>query len=43
MNLEQARATMVDSQIRTWEVLDQRVLDTVLRVQREAFAPSQYA
>jgi len=43
MNLEQARATMVDSQIRTWEVLDQRVLDTVSRVQREAFAPSQYA
>jgi len=34
---------MVESQIRTWEVLDQRVLDTVLEVKREAFAPSQYA
>jgi protein-L-isoaspartate(D-aspartate) O-methyltransferase len=43
MNLEQARTTMVESQIRTWEVLDQRVLDTVLEVKREAFAPPQYA
>jgi protein-L-isoaspartate(D-aspartate) O-methyltransferase len=43
MNLEQARTTMVESQIRTWEVLDQRVLDTVLGVKREAFAPPQYA
>ena len=34
---------MVDSQIRTWEVLDQRVLDTVLGIKREAFAPAQYA
>lgn len=34
---------MVDSQIRTWEVLDQRVLDTVLEIKREAFAPAQYA
>ena len=34
---------MVDSQIRTWEVLDQRVLDTVLKIKREAFAPAQYA
>jgi protein-L-isoaspartate(D-aspartate) O-methyltransferase len=43
MNLEQVRATMVENQIRTWEVLDQRVLDTVLSVKREAFAPAQYA
>jgi protein-L-isoaspartate(D-aspartate) O-methyltransferase len=43
MNLEQARTTMVESQIRTWEVLDQQVLDTVLRVKREAFCPPQYA
>jgi protein-L-isoaspartate(D-aspartate) O-methyltransferase len=43
MNLERARTTMVDSQIRTWEVLDQRVLDTVMEVKREAFTPPQYA
>jgi protein-L-isoaspartate(D-aspartate) O-methyltransferase len=43
MNVEQARATMVESQIRTWEVLDQRVLDTVLSVQREVFVPARYA
>jgi len=43
MNLEQARATMVESQIRTWEVLDQRVLDAVLSIKREAFTPPQYA
>jgi protein-L-isoaspartate(D-aspartate) O-methyltransferase len=43
MDVEQARATMVDSQIRTWEVLDQQVLDTVLGVKREAFTPPQYA
>jgi protein-L-isoaspartate(D-aspartate) O-methyltransferase len=42
MNLEQARSTMVESQIRTWEVLDQRVLDTILAVKREAFTPPQY-
>src|SRR5690349_10096613 len=43
MNLEQARSTMVESQIRTWEVLDQRVLDTILAVKRELFTPAQYA
>src|SRR5215813_10376622 len=43
MNLEQARATMVESQIRAWEVLDQRVLDAVLSIKREAFTPPQYA
>ncbi len=42
MNLEQARLNMVESQIRTWEVLDQEVLDTVLAIPREAFVPEQY-
>ena len=27
MNFEQARANMVEQQIRTWEVLDQEILD----------------
>ena len=42
MNLEQARLNMVDSQIRTWEVLDQTVLDLLLTVRREEFVPEKY-
>jgi protein-L-isoaspartate(D-aspartate) O-methyltransferase len=42
MNLEQARQNMVESQIRTWEVLDQTVLNTVLEVRRELFVPEKY-
>jgi protein-L-isoaspartate(D-aspartate) O-methyltransferase len=37
-----ARQQMVDQQIRTWEVLDPRVLDALSAVPREAFVPSQY-
>ena len=42
MNLEQARLNMVESQIRTWEVLDQTVLDLLMVVKREEFAPEKY-
>lgn len=42
MDFEVARANMVESQIRTWEVLDQRVLDLVLEVKRESFVPPAY-
>ena len=42
MNWEQARYNMVESQIRTWEVLDQRVLDTLLKVKREAYVPEKW-
>jgi protein-L-isoaspartate(D-aspartate) O-methyltransferase len=42
MNLEQARFNMVESQIRTWEVLDQTVLDLLLTVRREEFVPEKY-
>jgi protein-L-isoaspartate(D-aspartate) O-methyltransferase len=42
MDLERARFNMVEQQIRTWEVLDQRVLDLLLRVRREEFVPEQY-
>ena len=42
MNLEQARLNMVESQIRTWEVLDQNVLDLILSVKREEFVPEPY-
>ena len=40
MNLEQARSNMVEQQIRTWEVLDQDVLDLLYAVPREEFVPS---
>ncbi len=39
MNLEQARANMVEQQIRPWEVLDQDVLDLLYVVPREDFVP----
>lgn len=39
MNLEQARSNMVEQQIRTWEVLDQDVLDLLYTVPREEFVP----
>jgi protein-L-isoaspartate(D-aspartate) O-methyltransferase len=41
MNLEQARVNMVEQQIRTWEVLDQDVLDLLYAVPREEFVPPQ--
>jgi protein-L-isoaspartate(D-aspartate) O-methyltransferase len=42
MNLEQARANMVEQQIRPWEVLDQAVLDLLYAVPREAFVPAAF-
>jgi len=42
MDFEVARANMVESQIRTWDVLDQRVLDLVLELKREDFVPAAY-
>jgi protein-L-isoaspartate(D-aspartate) O-methyltransferase len=37
-----ARQQMVDQQIRTWEVLDPRVLEVFAAVPREAFVPPEY-
>lgn len=42
MNLEQARFNMVEQQVRTWEVLDQRVLDVLHTLAREDFVPTRY-
>lgn len=42
MNIEQARFNMVEQQIRPWEVLDQEVLDLLLRMRREEFVPEAY-
>lgn len=41
LNLEQARFNMIEQQVRTWEVLDPRVLDTMAAVPRERFVPEQ--
>jgi protein-L-isoaspartate(D-aspartate) O-methyltransferase len=42
MDFQQARFNMVEQQIRTWEVLDQDVLDALLEVPREQFVPDAY-
>ena len=42
MDFEQARYNMVEQQIRTWEVLDQQVLDLLFKIKREDFVPLQY-
>ena len=38
----QARANMIEQQIRTWEVLDQDILDLMRRIEREQFVPEAY-
>ena len=42
MDMEQARYNMVEQQIRTWEVLDQDVLDLLFKVRREDFVPEAH-
>jgi protein-L-isoaspartate(D-aspartate) O-methyltransferase len=42
MNIEQARTNMVEQQIRTWEVLDQEVLDLLYLVPREEFVTPEH-
>src|SRR6266536_2768086 len=42
MDIEQARFNMVEQQIRTWEVLDQGILDLLFLVRREDFVPPEY-
>jgi protein-L-isoaspartate(D-aspartate) O-methyltransferase len=42
MDIEQARFNMVEQQIRTWEVLDQKILDLLFTVRREEFVPPAY-
>ena len=39
MNYESARQQMLSQQIRTWDVLDERVLGTLRSLPREAFVP----
>ena len=42
MDYELARFNMVEQQIRTWDVLDPRVLDLLRHVKREDFVPANY-
>ncbi len=42
MDIEQARFNMVEQQIRTWDVLDQGILDLLFAVKREDFVPTAY-
>lgn len=42
LDFERARFNMVEQQVRTWEVLDQRVLDAFRGVKREDFVPARY-
>lgn len=42
MNLADARRIMVASQVRTWEVLDDRVLEAMAQLPREEFVPGDY-
>jgi protein-L-isoaspartate(D-aspartate) O-methyltransferase len=42
MDIEQARYNMVEQQIRTWDVLDQNVLDLLFTVRREDYVPPEY-
>ncbi len=39
LNIEQARFNMIEQQIRTWEVLDQRILEILTQTSREEFVP----
>lgn len=40
MNVEQARFNMIEQQIRTWNVLDDAVLDRLKDVKREEYVPA---
>jgi len=42
VNLQEARENMITQQLRTWEVLDQHVLDLLESMPREDFVPPGY-
>ena len=42
MNMAQARHNMIEQQIRPWDVLDQRVLELIDGLPRDAFVPQPY-
>jgi protein-L-isoaspartate(D-aspartate) O-methyltransferase len=42
LNVDQARYNMIEQQVRTWDVLDQQVLDVLATTPRERFVPERY-
>ena len=42
MNFQQARHNMIEQQLRTWNILDTRVLDVVDTLARDQFVPEGY-
>ena len=42
LNIEQARFNMIEQQIRTWEVLDQHILEVLTQTPREEFVPEAH-
>jgi protein-L-isoaspartate(D-aspartate) O-methyltransferase len=42
MNIEHARQQMVEQQVHTWDVFDERVLNAMREVPRETFVPADY-
>ncbi len=42
LNIDAAREQMIYHQIRPWDVINKRILNTLGRVQREQFVPEQY-
>jgi protein-L-isoaspartate(D-aspartate) O-methyltransferase len=42
MDFDIARSTMIEQQVRPWEVLDPRVLDVLAQLRREDFVPATY-
>ncbi len=42
MNFEHARSNMVGQQVRSWEVLDERILALFKQMRREDFVPERY-
>lgn len=42
LDFEQARSSMVNQQVRSWAVIDPRVLDALATVKREDFAPARH-
>lgn len=42
MDIEQARFNMIEQQIRTWDVLNQEVLDLLFKIKREEYVPPAY-
>lgn len=42
IDIERARFNMIEQQVRTWDVLDQRILDLIRDTPREKFVPPAY-